>query len=938
MAEKVTLVVIKNPFEPWYGREIIKLEPGQTALEIMKEHSPAPADMVMTFNGLNVVEETKTKEGDMVVIYPRVAKGGGGKQILAIVASIALTIAAGAAGAAFAAESGAWTVASYVASAAVMFIGSTLINRFLAPKVDTGKYNTNTNSNPTYSWDGIQTMEGQNNAVAITYGTVESGGQSIGKYTEASGDNEYLNWLVAAGEGPLEITDVMINDNPVSYYRGMSLEIRNGTNTQAIVPYFNSTYFSKNLGYQLTETARVDTAQGNATEGLIVKVEFPQGLYYADDSGGLSTAWVSVAAYYRLQGTESWTQFASATIYGSSSSALRREYRVDNLTPGTYEVQMVVTGRSHGVTNSRAAVRCNWSMLTSVVYDDFCYPNIALLGIKALATDQISGTPNLRFKKTRANVWVWNPHTEQYEQKPANNPAWASYDMLHQCQYLEHPVTHEWSYDVRGVPAKYLIYDQFNEWATFCTTKELYINIEIAQLGEMLDVINKNIANIGRGKVLRLGTKYGAVWDCVKQPVQMFGMGNIISGTFQEEFMETNDRANAVEVTYMDAANNFNRETITIYSDDYDNATVEKTAEATYDGITSYEQAYREGVYQLKCNQYLLRTCSFEANIDAIACTIGDLVMVAHDVPMWARSGRIYSVKGDVLKLPVQLEDTINTYRIMYRTVNDNLYTTGVEILSNADGWCEVRLAEMNDEDMPQKDDIFDLAIASVGSKPFIVKNITRAQDFTRKIECIEYNENVYNEDYDIPEPQYTDESKGIQNATNLDGTRYEFLGADGTLKYRMDVSWERASTGDFYIFTSSNGVDYNQIAAGITDTSYSADVDENTRWVKVVTGNAAMRTDGTAIRLSTISLIASLDITGLDVDVNGRSVYASWDRVSASNLECYQVALNDDVQTTDNRYYQFSNLQPGLYSLTVSALTKAGSEGPPVTHAIEIS
>ena len=153
-----------------------------------------------------------------------------------------------------------------------------------------------------------------------------------------------------------------------------------------------------------------------------------------------------------------------------------------------------------------------------------------------------------------------------------------------------------------------------------------------------------------------------------------------------------------------------------------------------------------------------------------------------------------------------------------------------------------------------------------------------------------------------------------------------------------MDLSWERASTGDFYIFTSSDGVDYNQIASGITDTSYSTDVDENTRWVKVVTGNAAMRTDGTVMKLNTISLIASLDITGLDVDVNGRSVYASWNRVSASNFDCYQVALNDDVRTTDNRNITFTDLQPGLYSLTVSALTKAGSEGPPVTHAIEIS
>ena len=152
-----------------------------------------------------------------------------------------------------------------------------------------------------------------------------------------------------------------------------------------------------------------------------------------------------------------------------------------------------------------------------------------------------------------------------------------------------------------------------------------------------------------------------------------------------------------------------------------------------------------------------------------------------------------------------------------------------------------------------------------------------------------------------------------------------------------MDLSWERASTGDFYIFTSTNGVDYNQIASGVTDTSFSADVDENTRWVKVVTGNAVMRTDGTTFRLNTITRIANLDITGLDVDVSGRSVSASWDRITASNFDCYQIALNDDVQTTTNRSIQFTGLQPGLYSLTISALTKAGSEGPPVTNAIEI-
>ena len=37
--------------------------------------------------------------------------------------------------------------------------------------------------------------------------------------------------------------------------------------------------------------------------------------------------------------------------------------------------------------------------------------------------------------------------------------------------------------------------------------------------------------------VIPFGTKYGCIWDCAKQPVQMFGMGNICAGTFQEDFL-----------------------------------------------------------------------------------------------------------------------------------------------------------------------------------------------------------------------------------------------------------------------------------------------------------------------------------------------------------------------------------------------------------------
>lgn len=66
--------------------------------------------------------------------------------------------------------------------------------------------------------------------------------------------------------------------------------------------------------------------------------------------------------------------------------------------------------------------------------------------------------------------------------------------------------------------------------------------------------------------------------------------------------MQTSDRANLVEITYTDAASDYSRQTVCIYSDTYDQEEEEKAAQITYDGITSYEQAYREGVYQLYCN------------------------------------------------------------------------------------------------------------------------------------------------------------------------------------------------------------------------------------------------------------------------------------------------------------------------------------------------
>ena len=191
-----TLVIVKNPFEPWNGRETKQIESGITAKELVEQYHVPGVEMIVVANGTEVDENYTAKDGDFVVVSAVVAKGG--KNIFGMILAIGLSIFAGAiiganALAGIGVTSG--TFGAYMVATAVMFLGNFLVGRMMGQNVDTGNYGGDNDA--TYSWAGVQTMQGQNNAVAMTYGTVLSGGQTIGKYVTTVDNQEYLNWLVA---------------------------------------------------------------------------------------------------------------------------------------------------------------------------------------------------------------------------------------------------------------------------------------------------------------------------------------------------------------------------------------------------------------------------------------------------------------------------------------------------------------------------------------------------------------------------------------------------------------------------------------------------------------------------------------------------------------------------------------------------------------------
>ena len=1064
----VTLVLVKNVFAPQDGREVKQIEAGATVEDLLKQYAIDGVDLEATVNGNSVDGATKVCDDDFVVIHPVVGKGDkGGKGILGIIAAIALSVMsfgissggwlAGALGkAAFAA--GHW--GAVMAGMAVMFLGSSLMGRFMGQKSDVGAYENDDKA--TYSWGEVRTMEGQNNPISLTYGRVKSGGQTIGKYVKIDDNEEYLNWLVAAGEGPLTFTDIKLNDNDYSNFDDVSVTTRSGTNDQEVISEFNDTYATKNLNYKLDYSWTVDSAQGGDTRGLIFTIEFPGGLYHVTDSGALENAWVTLDIEYKKAGG-SWTnlfkevsavsssQFSTVastgislkknvgsgtyaftfsgiesysggdddyyyfdgvsvkigndtgnislkdfnnkktvtigsfsvntskwsdtirnrlkdgnsctgtitvttgagvgTISAKSRSALRKQFRINNLPAGEYSVRAKVRSRQYSETSTQASSTCYLTAVTSIIYDNFTYPCTALIGITAKATDQLSGAPALTFLKRRQYVWVWNGSS--YVQKPANNPAWACYDLLHQARKLRNINTNTDVMEVRGVPASRMRYADFAAWAAWCNTMKLYVNIEINTTGEVLDVANQRIAPIGRGMVVRFGTRYGCIYDHAQEPVQMFGMGNIVEGSFTEEFLKVSDRANCVEVTYTNAAADYQRDVITIYGDTYNTDGYAKTAQLTMDGITNYEQAFREGKYQLACNKYQLRTVSFEADIDAIACTVGDVVLVSHDVPKWAYSGRIEKVEDNNITLPCYVSDLTQNYRIQYRTVDDTIHTKNCTIVSSTeDGWTVVSVSDTSN--MPEVNDVFDLAIANIGSKPFVIKSITRSQEFRRRITCIEYAEALYNEDYDVPVIEYSIlTNQTPKNVTRLSAAQYAYTDTAGVKRNMMSVSWQRPSNGGK--FTVLYSADKKNWFTGISETendNVEFEVPRGSYYVKVITTLGLRQSSGVTTSSKIPAGVDELppDVTRFIVERMASGTRRFWwefeyptpNDIAGFRLKYTQSAtpnwdkgipVQDGLVTSQP--YETEMVRQGVHAIMIKAVDNAGQESKNFAYTV---
>lgn len=799
----VNVIIVNNPFKP--EQRDTKYLPFKQGKSISYYFS-APGEWAYSVNGHEAAPDTVINDEDYIVVMPRVE----GK-FFGVLLSIGMAVFTGgiASGAIFGIQSLIWRS---VIAMAVGMIGNAIVSKLTAPKVD----RSNSEQSNTYGWGGTETVTGQGYPLAVTYGRMKSAGLLLSRHVISDGEKQYLNLLYCAGEGELsKIEDIRINANPISNYKDVQVDIRKGTNDQTVIPNFNDNFADQSLNYELTESWNTQQVQGDACDAIELTVGFPNGLYYSNDSGGADRTSVTLKAEIRKVGDESWQALPLANQKGmaghikrrdawnfiksdnsvtntsdyagrieeATNNAFYRVFRFDNLEKARYEIRMRCSAKDGK--SLRHVNKVYWVQLTQIIYDDFVHPGKALIGIKALATSQLSGSdPKVTWIQERSDVYVFNPYINKYEAQPADNPAWAAYDLIHICRKIGG------EYIVFGQPHMRLDYNAFKAWADKCKTNGFTFNYIYDTAMRLWDALKYPEA-VGRGKVIPVGTRFTCVSDYQSTPVQLFTVANIKHGSFTEEFQGVEARANSVEISFLNKDKDYERDVIPVYGDTYDESdTLTNPAQVELMGCTSLEQAYKHGKHFLRCNKYEIRTVTIEAFTDAIACTVGDIILIQHDIPEWGEGGRVVAVSGQTITLDKEVSvQPGKSYQLLIRSNSTDIVSTFNVV--NVSG-----LNVIVKEAIPvQPDAVYAFGEVSKSAKPFRVLAITKTlSEMTRKIQCMEYYPELYvSDDGTVPSIDYTNHGASDIQAVGLVSDVY---GANGIMYSRIGVTWQLPRDG----------------------------------------------------------------------------------------------------------------------------------------------
>lgn len=328
-----------------------------------------------------------------------------------------------------------------------------------------------------------------------------------------------------------------------------------------------------------------------------------------------------VGAYYApQQGT------AQFTVTDSRTSQIRRSFESGNLTNGLYDVRVRRTTATS--TDQYLIDEVYLTDINEITVDQIAMRGRATLSLKIKLNDQLSSIPTVTGLCKLSKVNQYDSSGALTAFAWSDSPADAALDVM--CG------------DQRGVGiAKDRIdWPAFADWRQWCIDNKITFNGVFSDASNVAEVLGQ-IMRIGRAVPIKLGTKISITVDRPDVPRQLFNGSNIIKDTFKVTYLPVANRANEFEFSYYDKADRNKQKTVRFVDPRaIQNGDAPITTSVDMKGCDNFDQAHAELWRTLYANRVLIRTVSFDAPIESVGISIGDVALIQHDLMDWAVNGR----------------------------------------------------------------------------------------------------------------------------------------------------------------------------------------------------------------------------------------------------------------------------------------------------------
>ncbi len=565
---------------------------------------------------------------------------------------------------------------------------------------------------------------------------------------------------------------------PPTGYIIMSFEVEAADFVNKDLTYLNSEFPTTN-DWVIPVTSLTDA------HNIELTFEFPNGLFGQNAAGKVISQEARLFMQYQVIGSDTWINFHSfftdASGYWVGDPSGINTYHIKRVKQDSFYITRTAVPPNGVLLNPGTEYRVRVTAsspsavklvnVATIIYGEedededwpgFTYPGEPLLGIKALASGQVSGKLDVQVDVERSKVWVYNTRTVRgvaagWVRGNADNHAWAVYDILAQ-GHPDHPAyptagnDHaEASYGC-GIDKNRLDYESFRTWAENIGDLDYELNTVFDTFMTAWDAILR-ICQEGRGMVYTVGSTIFAFTDKAADPVQLFTAGNIHADTLVHKYVGTRDRANSVEVSYYDAERNYEKTLLIMRTADWDSSTDLNIPESiTLYGTTGSEQAESIARFLLTGNELLNSVLSFGVDVDALAAQAGDVVEVQHDLLSTGEGGRIVSVVEHpvftgayTLTMDRTLSVTSGQQYQLKIYHNDGTIETKSGITSGNVSGAVISFGTVWSWDkVPEGDEPYSFGISGAHTKKYRITEISRTTELMRTLTLVQYDEDLY--------------------------------------------------------------------------------------------------------------------------------------------------------------------------------------------------